>query len=186
VLVQHSGAARLASSYPAVRSDAKKKKPAITSAIISKIKQGTAPWRGMADGLLSLDFFLIFGAAIQKEQSRASTDLTFRLFLEQAIKRGAGIIRVAWPRYHSVFAGSARTARGLGIAGHRHSRREKLTGIRLIFERDANRNRPDALEASGGFKIDALLATVQCSVALRALAFEVDIGGQRHAATETS
>jgi hypothetical protein len=56
----------------------------------------------------------------------------------------------------------------------------------LIFERDANRNRPDALESSGGLEIDALLATVQRSVAFRALAFEVDIGGQRRAATEAS
>jgi hypothetical protein len=58
--------------YPAVRNEAKKKKPAITSAIISKIKQGIAPWRGIAEGLLSVDFFLIFGAAIQKEQVRPS------------------------------------------------------------------------------------------------------------------
>jgi hypothetical protein len=100
VLFQHSGAARLASSYPAVRSDAKKKKPAITSAIISKIKQGIAPWRGIAEGLLSLDFFLIFGAAIQKEQSTACMDLTFGVYflnrLSNAARasfalRGAGI-----------------------------------------------------------------------------------------------
>jgi hypothetical protein len=52
--------------YPAVRKEAKKKKPAITSAIINKIKHGIAPWRGVAEVLLSVVFFLIFGAAIQK------------------------------------------------------------------------------------------------------------------------
>jgi hypothetical protein len=89
----------LASCYPAVRSDAKKKKPAITSAIISKIKQGIAPWRGMAEGL-SLDFFLIFGAAIQKEQiyGQHGSDLSayFLNRLSNAARasfalRGAGI-----------------------------------------------------------------------------------------------
>jgi hypothetical protein len=79
----------LASSYPAVRSEAKKKNPAITSAIISKIKQGIAPWRGMAEGLLSLDFFLIFGAAIQKEQCTASTDLTFRVYFLNRLSNAA-------------------------------------------------------------------------------------------------
>jgi hypothetical protein len=56
-----------------VRSEAKKKKPAITSAIISKIKQGIAPCLGMAELLVSLDFFLIFGAAIQKRRYMADT-----------------------------------------------------------------------------------------------------------------
>ncbi|MGI9073174.1 MAG: hypothetical protein ACR2JB_18115 [Bryobacteraceae bacterium] len=99
MLVQHSRAARLASSYPAVRSEAKKKKPAITSAIISKIKQGIAPWRGIAEVLLSVDFFLIFGAAIQREQGTASTDLTFRIYFLNRLSnaaRASFALRGAW------------------------------------------------------------------------------------------
>jgi hypothetical protein len=96
----------------------------MTSAMISKIKQGIAPCRGMAEGLvlLSVDFFLIFGAAIQKQQTKANTDRFPCLFLEQAIKRGAGIVGVARRWCRSVFAGLAHCAGGQGVAGHGHSR----------------------------------------------------------------
>ena len=142
-----------------MRSEAKKKKPAITRAMISKIKHGIAPWRGIAEVLVSLAFFLIFGAAIQNEQGKASTgsDLPC-LLLEQAIKRGAGIIRVARRRHRSVFPSFANGARGQSIARNCHSRRKKPTRVRLIFERNANRNRPYALESGGGLEIHALLA----------------------------
>jgi hypothetical protein len=48
----------------------------MASAMINKIKQGIAPCRGMAEALLSVDFFLIFGAAIQTgDVHRARTSL---------------------------------------------------------------------------------------------------------------
>jgi len=81
------------------RSDAKKKNPAIARAIISKIKQGIAPWRGMAEALLSLDFFLIFGAAIQNERCIASTDLTSRAYFLNRLSNAARAslaLRGAW------------------------------------------------------------------------------------------
>ncbi len=65
---------RTASAYPVARNEAKKKNPAITSTTISRIKHGIAPWRGIAEVLTSADFFLIFGAAIQKGRFSGQPD----------------------------------------------------------------------------------------------------------------
>jgi hypothetical protein len=120
-----------------VRSDAKKKKPAIISAIISRIKQGIAPWRGIAEVLLSLVFFLIFGAAIQRSKIRQHGSGLSCLFLEQAIKRSAGVIRVTRRLAHSVFASSTRCARRQRIARNCDARREELARVGLVLKRDA-------------------------------------------------
>lgn len=154
--------------------------------MISKIKQGIAPWRGMAEALLSVDFFLIFGAAIQNGLYTGSTDDVPRLFLEQAIKGGASIVRVARRLAHSVFTSFTHCAGGQRIARNCDARREKLAGIGLVLKRDASRNRPHALESSRRLEVHALLATMQSCVALRALTLEVYIRRECHAAIETS
>jgi hypothetical protein len=48
-----------------VWNDAKKKKATTPRAIATSIRQGIAPWRGMADVFtaVDLDFFFILGAA---------------------------------------------------------------------------------------------------------------------------
>jgi hypothetical protein len=162
-------------NHPVERSEAKKKKPAMASAMINKIKQGIAPWRGMAEALLSVDFFLIFGAAIQNGRCTASTDEFASLFLEQAIKCGAGIGRVSRRRTRSVFTHSTGCTGGQRITRDCHARGKEIARIGLVLERNANRNRPHALEPGRRLEVHALLATVQSCVALRALALEVHI-----------
>ena len=164
-------------NYPVERSEAKKKKPAMASAIISKIKHGIAPWRGMAEALLSVDFFLIFGAAIQNGRCTASTDEFTFLFLEQAIKCGAGVGCVARRLTRSVFTHSRRCTGRQRITRDRHARGKELARIGLVLERNANRNRPHALEPGRRFEVHALLAAVQSCVALRTLTLEVHIRG---------
>ena len=68
--------------YPVARNDAKKKNPAIASTMTSRIKQGIAPCRGIAEVLTSVDFFLIFGAAIQRGGFPDSRTNSYRLLLE--------------------------------------------------------------------------------------------------------
>jgi hypothetical protein len=97
------------------------------------------------------------------------------LFLEQAIKCGTGVSCVARRLAHSVFAAPTRCSGGLGVARHRYARREEVTGVGLVLERDAKRDRPDALESGRGLEIHALLATMQSCVALRTFTLEVYI-----------
>lgn len=93
-------------AYPVVRNDAKKKNPAIASTIISSIKQGIAPCRGIAEGLTSADFFLIFGAAIQRGNFPDQPGINFTAYflnkLSNAARasfalRGAGTAPFSWP-----------------------------------------------------------------------------------------
>lgn len=74
--------------------------------------------RGLAIARFFLDFRRGHSEGARYGQHRS--DLLC-LFLEQAIKRGAGIIRVARRLAQSIFAGSAYSARGQGIPGDRYS-----------------------------------------------------------------
>jgi hypothetical protein len=143
---------------------------------MTRIKQGIAPWRGIADALLSVDFFLILGVAIQNGRCTTSTYVCVPcLFLEQAIKCGAGVASIARCLARSVFGAPTQSSGGLRIASHRYARREKVTRVGLVLERDANRDRPHTLESRRGLEIHALLATVQSCVALRTFTLEVYI-----------
>ena len=113
--------------------------------------------------------------------------------LEQAVERRTRVAGVSWrsdirrgsgiPVRVSVAVGRGRMDR---FACHRETRLEQRTLIGLVLHRDAYRYRLQALETSGRLKIRALLAAVQSRAALRAFAFEVDIGKKRGGAIETS
>ena len=51
--------------------------------MISRIKQGIAPCRGIAEVLTSVDFFLIFGAAIQTGDSWSDGSGSYAYFLNK-------------------------------------------------------------------------------------------------------
>jgi hypothetical protein len=66
---------------------------------MSRIKQGIAPWRGIADALLSVDFFLILGAAIQNRRRTTGTYFTFRAYFLNRLSnaaRASVALRGAW------------------------------------------------------------------------------------------
>jgi len=72
------------------------------------------------------------------------------------------------------------------IAGDGDARREQLTRVGLVFQRDAYRYWFGALKARGRFKVYALLATMQRSVTLGAGSLEVYVVRQRHGAVKTA
>src|SRR5437868_15174750 len=55
----------------------------------SKIRQGIAPCRGMAEPFVSLDFFFIFGAAIQRRGMWSVRDLTFMPYFLNKLSNAA-------------------------------------------------------------------------------------------------
>jgi hypothetical protein len=56
-----------------LRNAKKKMTPTMINRSASNIKHGIAPWRGIAEVLELLDFFLIFGAAIQMVTRKRQT-----------------------------------------------------------------------------------------------------------------
>jgi len=106
-------------------------------------------------------------------------------FLEQAVERGASVVRVSW--HLNVCGGSiGDSARPLSVrrrvARHRDSRPEQLAFIRLILGCNADQNRLRALKPRRGFEERALLAAMQRSVTLRAVPVEIDVGRERDGA----
>lgn len=58
--------------------------------MMSRIKQGIAPWRGITEALLSVAFFLILGAAIQKRAMCSRNVLvTFRAYFLNRLSNAA-------------------------------------------------------------------------------------------------
>jgi hypothetical protein len=72
------------------------------------------------------------------------------------------------------------------FARYGEARLEERTLVGLVLHRDPYRYWFQALEARGGLKIRTLLAAVQSDAALRAFAFEVDIGKKSGGTIETS
>jgi hypothetical protein len=72
------------------------------------------------------------------------------------------------------------------FARHSETRFEQRTLVGLVLHWDAYRYWLQTLEPGGRLKIGTLLAAVQSDAALRAFAFEVDIGKQSGGAIEAS
>ena len=72
------------------------------------------------------------------------------------------------------------------FARYSEARLEQCTLVGLVLHRDSYRYWFQALEARGGLKIRTLLAAVQSHAALRAFAFEIDIGKKGGGAVEAS
>jgi hypothetical protein len=126
-----------------------------------------------------LDFFFIFVAAKITDGSRS--------FLKEIIEGGAGVARCARGRAHSGFRSSRNDRAGRkAVASYRNTRRKETARIRLVLHGNTLRDRFHALKARGRLKVDALLAAVQTSSALRAGTFEIDAGRQRGGTAKTS
>src|SRR5689334_3880951 len=109
-----------------------------------------------------------------------------KLFLEQAIKCRPRIVRVA-RRWLRAILGKSHHWRGRQrIARHRHARRKQLARVRLVFQRNALRNRLQALKARGGIEMHTLLAAMQTCSALRTISPEIDVRRKRCPALETA
>src|SRR5882672_8550567 len=90
-------------------------------------RHGIAACRGIGEALPAGAFFLILEDA--------------KLFLEQAIKRGARVAGVAWRGMRTVLGQSSRRGGRQSVARHRHAWREELARVGLILQRNALRNR---------------------------------------------
>jgi hypothetical protein len=73
-----------------------------------------------------------------------------------------------------------------GVSSNRHAGLEELAFVGLILDRDTQRHRLQALEASGGFEMCALFAAVQRSPAFGTFTLPIDIGPQSRGTAETA
>src|SRR5581483_11230837 len=94
----------------------------------------------------------------------------FRLF-EQTVESRASI---AWRSRRSLGRGNVVVFR-CGVASYRHTRLEQLTFIGLIFDRNADGHRLQALKARRRLKMSALLAAVQRSPAFGTLPLPIRV-----------
>jgi hypothetical protein len=92
------------------------------------------------------------------------------LFLEQVVKSSASVTGAS---HLGGSRGGHHWRRSMPIAGNCNPRAEEFAAVHLILHRYAGRNRLQALKPGGRFKVRALLATVQCGIALWAVSLKI-------------
>src|SRR5260221_397621 len=109
------------------------------------------------------------------------------LFLEEAIKSVAGVAGIAWriERYLRLPVPETWRHTGGCVARYRKTRSKECTLIRLIFDWNPYRDRLQALKASRGLELRALLATVELRVTFGTSPSEIDVVRQGCRATVT-
>src|ERR1022692_3802714 len=81
---------------------------------------------------------------------------------------------------------AGRRRRGAAIACHSNARRKQGTLVGLVLQRDARRNRLQALKSRGRLEMGALLAAMQRGVTFRTVAVPIDPVRQLRGTTETA
>jgi hypothetical protein len=97
----------------------------------------------------------------------------WKLFLEEILESFAGVFRTG--RSYGWSRRAFRVIHGRGVFLHRHAEGEELAIVLGVFFGETLRHRLSALKLAAGIEVNALLAGMNCGIALRALAVYIEV-----------